>query len=263
MSASYESQNADTEPIPILRVDEAPLKWHERFGVRATAFTLLGVVALSPTACAVGITLARGHVIERAYDDTLPPESEQNGAVSILANDILDDLEVNIDCNTEATQESGKESQKDGQTLAFVKTYTIVNETYVPPNITMQGAICQDLLTFPRMDIADDTPHSSTYEVRATQFAKGVAILLHEAEHIHLVLDEGEATCYAFQKLPEALEPYMPTKEQALNYAKDAALDLSLELKDEYTSEECKPGGAYDLSISPVYTTNGLAFGTK
>ena len=46
-------------------------------------------------------------------------------------------------------------------------------------------------------------------------------------------------------------------------YSEQASLILSAELADGYVSEECTPGGELDLSISPIYTTYGLAFGTK
>ncbi len=252
-----------TEPIPLISEEGLTPNETERSSIRTFATICLGATALTIAATAVLAGFVNHQIHEQRIDDILrtakPPVNEQNIQVTALANDILDGADVTIDCNTDLIMEKEAEETDDGHTLAYVNKYTINGEPFVPPYIVIQGATCADLLTFPRMEKpAADDENNITYQIRAEQFAKAVGLLLHEVEHINYVFNEGEATCYAVQKLPAAIEEYYQSPDRATEYAQRAALLLSYELMPEYTSDECTPGGEYDLSISSVYTTDEL-----
>jgi len=256
-----------TEPIPIIEQVPSPVSLkHERAKfIGGMAIFAIGSIALGTALGSAIVAVDRHRYIQEILDNAMPSETEQNQEVNELAFEMLG-TELFVDCNTDKIKEHMAASNDDSDTLAFVQIFKINDETYVPPYVTMQGVLCNDLLTFPRMERPDANGEGIsdvTYRIRATEFAKAAAILLHEAEHINLIFNEAKATCYAVQKLPEIIEPYFESSEDALKYSEDAALELSFKLEPEYISDECEPGGEYDLGISTVYTTDDLDFGAK
>ncbi len=250
----------DTAPLPIIATGEAKSDpSREKSSDSGMIAASMAFMAFSGLLLGTTIANLNDRLVHEALEAERPPSNERNLDVSELASSILNSP-VLVDCNTEKIEITHAESEDDTHTLAYVTKHSNGMLEYVPPYITMRGRLCDDLLTFPRMEKPDDNELASTYEIRAKEFAKAAAVLLHEKEHVEHVFDEGEATCYAVQKLPEAIEEYYSTYDEALTYAVAATSELSFELKPEYTSPDCKPGGAFDLNISPVYTTDSTLF---
>ncbi len=80
-------------------------------------------------------------------------------------------------------------------------------------------------------------------------------MVLHESEHIKQVQNEAEATCNSYQKLEGVLIELGLDEDTANRATLISTYRQSDQLMDSYLSEECAPGGDFDLEISSTYVT--------
>jgi hypothetical protein len=77
--------------------------------------------------------------------------------------------------------------------------------------------------------------------------AFGIVTLAHESWHLRGVMNEAQTQCYAVQTTERAAlalgVPLLDARVLALRVAADDAVAP----RDEYHSDECRPGGRYDL----------------
>jgi hypothetical protein len=246
--------DAITEPLPIVgsTPDDEPdiVEGRERLPLKFPAIMLLAGMALG-----TGIVNAPSiqHNFEAATD-----LSDRNNDMSDLATEIAG-IPLRVDCDDAPLDkrgnilEDGVTYTVQGQVTSFLIPYTL--GTIAPPVMTVRESICDDILTFDTTPPTTDTqdPAYFDYLFEAQQFAGDVGVVLHEAEHNKQIFNEAEANCYSYQKLPGALVQLGMDPQFAEEVSLRAAVDEERYSTDEYISEECMPGGEYDLAISPVY----------
>lgn len=171
-----------------------------------------------------------------------------------------------VDCNDTAiaqTQSALQGSDTGTETSrleGYVKPLQYGPVAYLPPVMTLRESICQTVLNF-NATTADptltDTAYATYVAGHGFSYMQDIATILHEAEHTNQVWNEAQASCNAYQKLPEALGRLGIgiSGDDATRFAQIGAEYYAEVAPDEYTSDECAPGGAYDLGISDVYVT--------
>lgn len=127
--------------------------------------------------------------------------------------------------------------------------------TFYPPVTTLREDICTSIANYTPLEVEDYTnPYLIQEDYDDTlNYADSLFTLLHEVEHTKEVVNEAEASCNAIQKLPAALEASGVKRGYAGGIALDIAHQRSYDSMSEYLSDECRPGGAYDLDIGGAY----------
>lgn len=246
--------DAITEPLPIIAAtpeDEPSIvKGRERLPLKYPAIMLLAGMAIG-----TGIINAPSiqHNFEAAAD-----LSDRNNDMSDLASEIAG-MPLRVDCDDAPLDEHGGILEDgvaytvQGQVTSFIIPYTL--GTIAPPVMTVRESICDNVLAFDSTPPTTNTqdPAYFDYVFEAQQFASNIGVVLHEAEHNKQIFNEAEANCYSYQKLPGTLEQLGMDPQLAEDVSLRAAVDEERYSTDEYISEECAPGGEYDLAISSVY----------
>ena len=164
------------------------------------------------------------------------PDDALDNQVSHIASD-LTNHNVRVDCSDNMPDNS----------RAYVATFNIPRSRIAPPVMTIDQNICEDLLT-----ITD--PNNASLKEYTYDGIRSVLTVLHEDEHIRQVRNEAEADCYAMQKLSGALEDTLYVDaEVGEEYAQNVVNRVAGERSIKYRSNECRPGGDYDLGIGSVY----------
>ncbi len=221
----------------------------KRLATNAIAMTVGSILGVGAV-IGVGNSSAITHTIESATSFT-----EQNNAVSDIATE-LTGIPIRVDCHDDEVTRTTL--YKDGEPYSisgYVRPLDMLVTTYSPPVMTLKESICDTITSF------DPTSFTSrmgsddyyTYWQESLTYADAIGVVLHESEHIRQISDEAEATCYSYQKLPEALAKLGMDQTTALDVASVSATIKPTKVPSEYLSEQCQPGGEYDLGISDVY----------
>ena len=255
---SFSDSEADTEPLPIIaEATELANRDHTRLrtaGRFAGKFALYQVAAVG-----LGAAIAHGGIIASSAIDNAEAAftfNEQNNEVSTIASHIAD-LPMRVDCDTDALGGTIVQDGIEYTTRGAVRPLILFPQPVAIPVMTIREDLCDDITEFtPTVDpaaLSTDAYYDYTHDV--LKYADALSVVLHESEHIKQEFDEAAATCYAYQKLPGALEELGIDEAIALSTAKRLAEGTNDGYTDEYLSDECRPGGSLDLAISDVYIT--------
>lgn len=255
MSAEHSIHDAITEPIPLLDSFD-----QYKYPRTRKALILLGRIALPPAVgAAVGVSgMFLGINAFAAYENAKSAfaDSDLNNEVSVIASEILD-KPTRVDCNDEPLGDSGAylENGNNYTVKGQVRPFNFIFAAVAPPVMTLRESLCDHIVSHsPGAAEPDiDSPLYPEYYFATRDYTDAIGVVLHEGEHTMQVFDEAEATCYSYQKLPGALEELGMSEENALEAASDSEFSLSGRLMEGYLSDECRPGGAFDLDIGGVY----------
>jgi hypothetical protein len=251
---------ADTEPIAV--ISEALLKTDAEKGIDAAPSRLItvGMLAFPLGGIAIGALLINGPII--GYNiDAATSHSEQNNAVSILASELLDQP-VRVDCNNESLDSPPDASYADPEFIRYGQVFPLqyLGASYSLPVMTVREEVCDILTDFdptptlPEINSTDiPTNEQIQYIDDTSRYADAVSIVIHEGQHIQQIHNEAEASCYTYQKLPDALEELGMRESEAELATQWSMGYFGARFMDEYYSEECTPGGALDLDIGGPY----------
>jgi hypothetical protein len=180
-----------------------------------------------------------------------PLNDDTSEAVSELLG-----FDVRVDCNNDTLDRTspldplvfGEPIVRRGSVMA----HNYLFQKYILPVMTLRETICTSLTTYspPKLPELIETTEQYT---DLTAYTEAVYVALHEGEHTRQIDNEAEASCYAFQKLPAALAGAGIEPMYSDVVVPDLGFSLGLQYPDTYLSDECRPGGAYDLSISQSY----------
>lgn len=171
----------------------------------------------------------------------------RNEEVTALADELLDNDALAVRCDNTILDKINKE-------LPDAKEHSVAGAVDMSDanTIYLRTEICDSLETLTEGGKATNATLSNA--ASASILASNIEILEHEGMHTTGVKDEAQASCYTAQHLPRALESIGFTAQSALEHAKTIALFRQND-PARYLSNECRPGGAYDLGISSVYIT--------
>jgi hypothetical protein len=86
--------------------------------------------------------------------------------------------------------------------------------------------------------------------------AFGIVTLAHESWHLRGVMDEGQTQCYAVQTVEQAARALGVLPVDAHLLALRVAIDDAAAPRGEYHSDDCHPGGEFDLHpATPAWPT--------
>ncbi len=184
--------------------------------------------------------------------------SDLNNKTSEIAS-LLIGQDVRVDCNDERLDQADTprlflgDLTPNERTIGHVRPQQLGAFPIAPPVMTVRTEICDAVVDFSfKETVANDDEMIERYNASA---AYGIAayILLHEGEHIQQVFNEADASCFAIQKLPAALEKSGFNEKYTDMIAEHTAWDISKLHPEEYFSDDCMPGGTLDLAISDNY----------
>jgi len=189
--------------------------------------------------------------------------SEQNDAASAIATSLAGES-VRVDCNDDVLDQIDDLYLKVEHGRTF-RTNGIVRPTSLPfdfgPSvITIREDACETITQYDPAppDAEQNSPVYEKHAIDTWRFANSIGLVLHEIEHTQGVYNEAQAHCYAYQKLPAALEALGIDKAIAEGIAKTSAISQAEASMQSYLSDECRPGRAFDLDISAVYIGNEI-----
>jgi hypothetical protein len=254
---------ADTEPLPLIESllkgshDYPEQTQPESEALRRRGFLKMAALALMPSV-AVNLGLFIGFNKESIPNNFVAATSfsDENNKMSDIAS-LIADMPIRVDCNDIAL-DSNSYSQGDMNYRLLGQVETIQVPFYgrlSPPVMTVREFICEEITEFdqkattPQRTDSDYLPYLDS----VSNYAEDISIVLHEAEHNKQVLNEAEATCNAFQKLGGVLVKLGIDEELAETAAWVASVRKSETFPDIYLSDECTPGGEFDLGISDLY----------
>ena len=262
---SFDSSDAQTEPIPIIDdfdtivspKDKADTMSHSAFALKLTSIALGPLLGVN-----VGIFIAENKpTIEMNFSSATsltPLNNEASDVASEIAN-----MPIRVDCNDELLDarplfsEDGQNYITMGQVAPFMLPF---HNTVSVPVTMVRESICEELTTFdptaPAVDLQD--PQFGTYLSEVLAYTDAVSTVLHESEHIKQVLNEAEASCYASQKLKAVLMHLGLEEDIADRASLISVINQPDSLMNAYMSEECRPGGAYDLQLGDIYLTKPI-----
>lgn len=228
---------------------------------RRTRRRVLGATALTAVALAgLGGALYYNHVPNAQTNVTaLTTESEASERVSELTSKFTGSP-IRVSCDDELLQSTGGLS-----TTVNGVEYTTRGRVYPLPLGVLQVSVS---ITVVSEQVCADVLAPANYEpeieasgaVKTKHFegiknlARAVATLLHEKEHTMQVLDEAQANCYAYQKLPGALiQLSIPadTSTMIADYITNEASEGVY--PPHYYTSKCVEGGEYDLQLGGPY----------
>jgi len=219
-----------------------------------------------------GITITLGSVAACLVAVNIQPLSDtiQATTTSTELNDELSDIasmlagsSVHVHCDDERLDaldnanpivENGTTYRRNGMVNPLRIPF---GPSYSPPATTIREDICMTIADYNAEVplVTSDSPEAQQYLTRTWYYADSLAILLHEIEHTQQIDSEAEANCYAYQKLPVALEQTGVDEATSEHIALSVAETIAQTAMASYVSTECRPDGAYDLGISNVYLT--------
>lgn len=243
------------EPLPRHANDtEAEHRNRVRFytGLATATFSTLGVMGVNHE------SLQESYAVATYNLEASKAHTERNDSMSAIASELSGEpVRVNCDDERLDQRDATLPSLEDGRILITqgLVQNSDISELVTSPVITLRESICSTVTFFdPTAPIPlESTSEYAKYLYESWEYAKSIGILLHELEHVGGIQNEAQANCNAYQKLPLALGRLGLTGEVAESGALVATLTEEHNNLPEYLSDECRPGGAYDLSISESY----------
>ncbi len=244
------------EPYPVSETytshEDKEVKKAER---RHRLTTVLGVTAVTLSTL---IAAPRSWIVEpflQLAGSTGEKDDEMSTFVSDLAGTSL-----RVECSNETLSridendplvEQGINYSRVGSTRTITLPGT--DTTYAFPVIILRDEVCEGIDTYNETSVTMEDYTNKTTIDSLWSYTDSLSTVLHEVEHTQQIIDEAEATCLSFQKLPGVLvdngfEPVLAEylSSEMVNFKETQYLS-------EYFSDECRPGGAYDLGISDIY----------
>jgi len=258
----FHSSEAATESLPTIDIilsepvtaeadgSEMSAKWMRKLTSVALASALgMGVaITIGENKAAIGMNLS-----------SATSHTPQNDEMSDFASGIAG-MDIRVDCNDDVLV-SMQNISEDGQeyiTLGQVVPFVLPFDGRVSVPVTMlRESVCDTITNFdptvPSIPVED--PRYGEYLLGVADYADAVGVVLHESEHIKQVQNEAEATCNSYQKLEGALVELGLDEDTANRATLISTYRQADQLMDSYLSEECAPGGDFDLNVSSTYVT--------
>lgn len=227
---------------------------------RVRFYTGLATAALST----IGVIGANHDDLQQSYAvanynlEARETHTESNDSMSVIASELSgESVRVNCDDDRLNQRDATLPPLEDGRiiiTQGLVQDSDI-SKLVTSPVITLRESICEATLAFdPTLPVpTESTSAYAKYLYDAWQYSKSIGILLHELGHVAGDHNEARVNCHAYQKLPLALEQLGLPTEAAESGALVAMLTAERVDLPEYFSDECRPGGEYDLGVSEYY----------
>jgi len=222
---------------------------------RAPRYFLPIIAAIPLATLALNLFLVNSETINYNVN-AATDHSDRNDKVSTLVSEVTG-IPLRVDCDNDVI-DTIPLSSEDGQSygvMGFVAPLHFMDVYLSVPVMTLREEICDTVLGDEEAPTYTSKESNEYYEYidYAARYADSLSIVLHETEHIKQVRDEAEASCYAYQKLPDALVKLGMDEEDADKVARIALDEASDVMMDDYYSEECRPGGAYDIAESDLF----------
>jgi len=179
-----------------------------------------------------------------------------NDAMSKIASEIGDKY-LRVDCNDAALDSLGVYIE-DGvayRAAGAVYPITYKNDALYAPVLRLREDICNTILSYQPVIPSYGGKDYSDYIERTNVFANALQILLHEIEHTNGISNEAKANCHSYQKVPVVLEDLGVDPFVGSLVSHEIAHENAKITPQSYLTEECRPGGDFDLNISDIYLT--------
>jgi hypothetical protein len=213
-----------------------------------SAARLLSIVAIGSV---VGTTLMVNAPSIHEGFRAVTSDDEVENSVSETASYFADST-IYVNCDNDLLKRFDEDDPrtKDSEVISRAGAVRKINGpfgfSFYPPVTTLREDICSSIADYDPLLAEEDSKNTLNY-------ALGLTVLLHEIEHTKEIGSEAQASCYAHQKLPGALKASGVDSAYAEELSSKITNETSHFLLPEYLSDECKPGGAYDLDIGGNY----------
>lgn len=185
--------------------------------------------------------------------------SELDKRASAVASE-LGGFAIYVDCNDKKLDDAGRFNDNGREFLVAGQVTTMLigkKDQLSLPVMTLRENLCEDITNFeplPENEVPSNYDEYVDYIDAARAYAYAIAVTMHENEHIHQEFNEAAASCFTIQKLENTLQD-LGMDETTANNVTVNTLQTFTNMPDNYLSEECRPGGDFDLGISTYYIT--------
>lgn len=218
------------------------------------------IVACSAVSAALSSYCAVNQDVATEMVSASSQSNELNSAVSEVASELAGSP-VYVNCDDDPLNRLDTKSPLLEEERRYIREAIVrpvllpYGLSFYPPLTTMRENLCENIAhydpTLPANMSDNDT--AIEYANKTKDYARSIYVLLHEIEHANDISNEAKASCHAFQKLPSTLEELEVDSRYVYSTSGILAYEEGLTAMSDYLSEECKPGGAYDLDIDGTY----------